>query len=161
MMYVQSVKRELTFTVLDAVRSPPTSPRAAIHLNTSQALIETGQYGVSQAFFLKLQLTSAQVWRSSQGPPRGLYQDARTNAGGRDEGAAGSGRSWVSGSGEADSQGSAGYEHSNTTFLRAETLIEETQTSKLYSGPQVSPQNMVARFGILPWDRSTAHFLRC
>jgi hypothetical protein len=134
MVSVQSVKNEPTSTVLDAVRSPPTSPRAAILLDTSLVLIETRQYGVSRLFSLKLQLTSAQVWSSSRGPPRSLYQDPRTNAGGRVEGAAGSGRCWVNGNGEADGQGSAGYEHSNTTFLRAETLIEGTQTPKLYPG---------------------------
>ena len=92
MVSVQSAKDELTPTVLDAVRSPPTNPRAAILLDTSLALIEARQYGVSRLFSLKLQLTSAQVWSSSRGPPRILYQDARTSARGRGEGAAGSER---------------------------------------------------------------------
>jgi hypothetical protein len=61
MVSVQSAKDKLAFTVLDAVRSPPTSPRAAILLDASLALIEVRQYGVSRLFFLKLQLTSAQV----------------------------------------------------------------------------------------------------
>jgi hypothetical protein len=92
MVYVQSANDELTSIVLDAIRSPLTSPRATILLDTSPALIEARQYGVSRLFFLKLQLTSAQVWSSSREPSRSLYQGARTDARGRDEGAAGSER---------------------------------------------------------------------
>ena len=61
MVSVRSAKDELASTVLNVFRSPPTSPRAAILLDTSLALIEARQYDVSRLFFLKLQLTFAQV----------------------------------------------------------------------------------------------------
>ena len=46
------VKDELVSTVIDAVRCLPTSKQAAILLDTSLALIETGQYGVWRLFFI-------------------------------------------------------------------------------------------------------------
>jgi hypothetical protein len=54
MASAQSAKDELTSTVLDAVRSLPTSKQAAILLETSLALIEAGQCGVSRLFFLEV-----------------------------------------------------------------------------------------------------------
>jgi hypothetical protein len=43
-----SLKEKFTFTILDAVRCLPNSKQAAILLDTSLALIEAGQYGVSR-----------------------------------------------------------------------------------------------------------------
>jgi len=51
MASVQGVKEELISTVLDAVRCLPTSKQATILLDTSLALIEAGQCGVSRLFF--------------------------------------------------------------------------------------------------------------
>ena len=45
-------KDELTPAVLDAVRCLPTDRQAAILLDTSLALIDSGQYDVSRLFFL-------------------------------------------------------------------------------------------------------------
>ena len=47
MASIEGIKDELVSTVLDAIRCLPTNKQAAVLLDTSLALIEAGQYGVS------------------------------------------------------------------------------------------------------------------
>jgi hypothetical protein len=51
MASLEDAKDELISTVLDAVRCLPINKQAAILLDTSLALIDAGQCGVSRLFF--------------------------------------------------------------------------------------------------------------
>lgn len=57
MASIQYPRGDLISTVFDAIRCLPTSKQAVILLETSLALIEAGQCGVSRLFFLGLSLT--------------------------------------------------------------------------------------------------------